>query len=320
MSGFHKFYWQILWLLSYVHVKNPFARSRVKVQFLSVSGVLNIVHCACVLSFAVEGIVARRTTASMSEYMLFTVEAYIDGAAAVIIRVTAASSSACFVHIMRYLRIWGGTSSRKVGKTCYVVVGMVLGSALHSMCTFITVTQRAQTIRASGFLGQNPWLARAAFFSLMLTYHTVVPFALSYVVIVSSELVDEYRCLCQSLHDCRLQVEVARELKARLKMFKRCMKSFVRASRVYCSCIVASSATAWLEMVAILTSPDRHMDLTLHYYPFYCVLSLLVLARAGNRFHLEVKMGHFSNQSVERVYKRIEFSPLKILFSGSFDQ
>ena len=106
MNLFFKIYTTVIWSLSYFPINNPSPDSVDTVSLLlSVPGILNAVHCVCLLLELVE---ASRVmvfhNSLISHYMLYSVLYYVGTPAVLLIRLTTFRSSACLFHAFRYRR------------------------------------------------------------------------------------------------------------------------------------------------------------------------------------------------------------------------
>ena len=127
----------------------------------------------------------------------------------------------------------------------------------------------------------------------MTTDFTAIPFALSYIVVVGSQLVSAYVALCGSLESVKVGLTCKEmwELKGRFKLLKLQAKRFYRISNFYNVCIVARCAVTLLEVLALVAVGTTFggMQESVFTFTLSNLLCLLFLAHAGNRFETEVR-------------------------------
>ena len=289
MERFFKLYVQVLWWLGYVFIKSPCQPLRSTVcrhYLLSIPGILNIAHCTFIILCVVQWVSNfNEENRSVSDRMMYTMGYYVEGFASIFIRITAAISSAGLVHTMRFVQLWN--TEMKVDQSSLLVVSTLCCSILHFVYAFFESFERIHT-KASKFLfGHYPLLAVASHYVAMLNSHTASLFALSYVVVLSSQLVNYYQSVCLSLTEPREEVATW-ELKLRFRLLKGCMKRFKKAAACYAFCILTNSATGWLQVLAIITLGKQYLSEAVVQFALSTTFSLVVLARTGNKIRAEV--------------------------------
>ena len=287
MDRFFKVYAAIIWFLSYVSGPNHFITSRntAAKALLSLLGILNIVHCIFILLYLVDLELALVSQDySLSYNLLYSIEDYVTYLALVLIRLTAVRSSASLSHTIRYLE------SRRTGRRCghsktsVLALAMLLGSTGYAMFLCAEMLQPTDV----SIKRHYPALGPAIWVSTMLTDSTAIWFALSYVVVMSQELVHTY---CQICLSCLSQKgdDTMQNLKLEYKLLKRFVRAFEKHATRYSFCIAVSCAVVWLGVVAIRTTTALYMTHSEVYFVLSNILPFGLLMYICNWMKTEVK-------------------------------
>ena len=130
-------------------------------------------------------------------------------------------------------------------------------------------------------------LGLAVMLVTVITNSTAIPFALSYVVIMSGELSRVYGRLCSTIlkqippPQQQKYEESRRELKLGFKLLKKFVGCFEKSARRYSALIVTDNVVSWLQLLAVATTAGEQIGLTYIYFSFSKVLSLALLMYAG---------------------------------------
>ena len=271
-------------------MRNPRVTSHTNaVSHLSIPGILNIWHCASFLLFLIE---ARNSVGFMglstSQYMLLSIGNYVTVLVFTIIRITAARSSASLLNTLKYLQSWDSDRKKKPRKASILVVAMLFLCTAYAVYACVELVQQFEPGETRGLLGHYPILRLAVSLSKTLTVKTGIPFALSYVVVIGRELVHVYQCLCVSSKNlASWQDQETRKRKLCFKLLKRFLREFETSAKWYSVCVVASSAMACLEVLALVTTANGPVWYSYVNYGCINVFSFLFLTYAGNWVKIE---------------------------------
>ena len=139
--------------------------------------------------------------------------------------------------------------------------------------------------------GKLAYAYLASYWFAAFSDFTAIPFALSYVVILGSKIVDMYKHLASSFTRNLQNQGETWEAKKRFKLLQLYKRRFCRIANYYCFCTVAQSATALLEILGLATQNISSITTndTLVLYVTLNFVTLAFLAYAGNTFETEVK-------------------------------
>ena len=292
MNPFLKKYTQLIWCLSYFPVKDPsIITSHSTPRQLSVPGILNILHCASVLVFLVDSTnYMGSMRVSVSQHMLFSIGNYVNILVLLIVRLTAARSSAALFHTLKYLQAWDSHCKKKLTKVSILVIAMLFGSTAYGVCQYVNLAMDSRSMEMGGYVERYPVLGLAVMLSMALTDYTAVLFALSYVVVIGQELTHAYGCICISLKDSELgsNHHKVRALKLQFKLLTKLARAFEKSTKWYSAGVIASSAVAWLQVIAIVATDWGRIRLPHVYYALSNVLSFALLMYVGNCVKKEV--------------------------------
>ena len=298
MDRLTKFYVHNLWWLGYISVKSPTIteRSSLKTRLISLPGILNVFHCISTLTtFVVLRNTFQATEMPASNYMLLMMGLGVNAVAVILVRVISAKTSRDFLQTFVHLQHWAAERgrARKVRKIIWVMVALVANSTLCAMYMSVMILWTGiHAFRATGAaLEARTVLYLAAYTSTVFTDVTAIPFAVSYVVILGSHIVDTYKTMSTAfLNNCQNAKE-AWKVKHELKLLKRIKVRYYFAANFYCVCTVARCATALLKMFGFISTENTpYITLfdTVLLYLMVNLVSLALLAYAGNTFQTEV--------------------------------
>ena len=294
-----RFYVQNLWWLGYISIKSPTTlhRSGLKTQLLSLPGILNILHCLCTLITLVETWnTLQAVKIPLSNHMLVMVTIFVNMGAVNLVRIISAKTSVDFLRNLIQLEEWGSSEQgwpQRGRKIVWVAVALVSGSTLCAL--HMTVTILVSGIAGLGATGAVleswPIAYMVSYWFAAFSDFTAIPFALSYVVILGSKIVDMYKHLASSFTRNLQNQGETWEAKKRFKLLQLYKRRFCRIANYYCFCTVAQSATALLEILGLATQNISSITTndTLVLYVTLNFVTLAFLAYAGNTFETEVK-------------------------------
>ena len=293
MDRLSKLYILLSWWLGYI--SSPWQTS--KFSFPTLPMIFNIFHSLSMLVTVIDNVLAIHSTKYLpSAYMLVMVTGGVDMVTTTLVRLLFARFSSDFLHTWRQFERFSSAeqSKRRVKKTVGVAMALAFGSSLLSLYAFSFLTvERLLTGQFVGLLKNQPALAIAQSFFSLVTQVTAIPFALSFVVIISAEIVNAYESLCNSLKHLQMTAQEMWELKRRFKCLKRQTKKFESSANYFCLCIVATCAAVLLQMLGIVATQDDDsavVDGQLLLYILINLILLSLLACAGNVLKTEVSI------------------------------
>ena len=296
MDWVSKFYINLIWALGYISTRSPslLENSDLKFRLISVPGILNILHCTSML-FTFGSTIKLLMQTSVRDYytpttfMLVTMANAVDFVTAIVVRILSAKFTSQFLLAYRSLTEWRrGESWGKFQAIVWLTVTVVLGGTTASSIVSIFETGMVAVQNSDGGVLLALTVINSLFAST--THLTAIPFALTYIVVMGSNIVAGYVNICRSLEERRCTAAKMRELKGRFKLLKMQTKMFYRIANFYGVCIVVRCAVTLLEMVALVAIGINFGGLQTSIYSFIVsnILCLLILAHAGNRFETEV--------------------------------
>ena len=274
---------------------NPFLASQTTVGYLSLPGILSSMYCvALMVYFVLSGRYMSYLEVSMSQYMLSSIGNYVSILGLIITRLTAGRSSVSLYRTLKFLQTWDSVNTingtKKFSKVSVLVIAMLFGSAVYALWACVKNVLGSSSVKIRGFVGDYPLLGLVVMLCTVLTNCTAVTFALTYVVVIGEELTHVYSCLCVWSKGTALwhNDHKTRELKLQFKLLKKFVHAFEKWTSWYSACIIASSAMAWLQVIAIVATDIEQNGLIQMYYGFTHVISCALLMLAGNRIKMKV--------------------------------
>ena len=175
---------------SVLELRNSRLDSSTTVGRLSVPAILNISHCASLLVFLVESTnFMRSLKISVSQYMLSSIWNYVNCFVLLLIRLTAARSSASLFRTLKYLMPWNVHCKNQLGKISAQVIAMLFASPAYGLFTCVKTVLQFPRVEIEVSAGRHPTLGLAVILLTAITDSTAIPFALSYVVVKSGEVI-----------------------------------------------------------------------------------------------------------------------------------
>ena len=193
--------------LGYISVKSPTITKTpsLKPELVSFPGILNIFPCiSTCISFIVLWNTFQALKFPSSNYMLLMMALVVNVASVILVRLISAKTSGDFLQTFARLQHWAPEYgwTRRGRKIIWLMVALITGSILCALYMSIVILFTAiHEYPATGAALLEAWtvLYWAAYLSAVFTDITAIPFAVSYVVILGSHIVDTYKCMSKAV-------------------------------------------------------------------------------------------------------------------------